>query len=97
MSECRKQPRALTLKTGRILVNNQLWAIDCAVLNISDDGACVLVESAAEIPDAFVMITDHDGMNRACTVAWKAKPIISAQRQNRFVTHDCAGPALGEP
>jgi hypothetical protein len=72
MIEARTNPRHLTLKTAKIVFDDMSSPIDCAILNISDGGACILVPRFAEIPNAFRLVVDPDGMTHACTVRWKS-------------------------
>ena len=71
MDERRKFPRALSLKTGKIVSARIPDAIDTAVLDLSEDGACLLVSDITEIPDTFELILDPDGRKLACEVRWK--------------------------
>jgi hypothetical protein len=72
MIEARTNSRHLTLKTAKIVFDHMTAPIDCAILNISDGGACILVPRFAEIPAAFQLIVDPDGMTYACSVRWKS-------------------------
>jgi hypothetical protein len=60
------------LKTAKIFHDRRASAIDCAIVNISDGGACILLSNATVVPDAFNLTIDHDGEMRGCTVAWRA-------------------------
>ena len=68
----RQHQRELTMKTARIVVGRFEPSVDCAILNMSDGGACVLVASPADVPDAFELTTDPEGRSHACTVVWKS-------------------------
>ena len=68
MSQKRRYPRYLTLKMGHIASKGGL-SLDCAVLNVSLGGACLLVSDATVIPDVFDLTMDHD--HRVCNVAWR--------------------------
>lgn len=69
MPQNRKHPRYLTLMTGRIALDGR-W-IDCAVLNISASGACLLVQDAAEIPDSFDLTVDRINLRISCRLIWR--------------------------
>ena len=69
-SEQRRHPRQLVLKTAKLA--GEGGAIDCALLNISRSGACLLVPDSAAVPDSIDMIIDGDDVVRRCTVAWRA-------------------------
>jgi hypothetical protein len=68
--ERRRQPRARTLKSARILFNQHHSAIDCTVRNLSNDGACLNVASAIGIPERFDVIFDADHSIRPCRMVW---------------------------
>ena len=72
MLEKRKHPRKLTLKTAKIHFDLEGQERDCAIVDISDGGACILVEAEAALPDVFDLTPDRDGLTRACKVAWRA-------------------------
>jgi PilZ domain len=68
MAERRKHPRALTFKTGKIASSNEMPAIECAVLDISAGGACLLVPDGVELPRTFVLVLDPTGTTHTCNV-----------------------------
>lgn len=71
MLEKRKFPRALSLKTGKIVSESIAHPLDTAALDLSEEGACLLVADIAEVPDRFELILDPDGRKLACEVRWK--------------------------
>jgi hypothetical protein len=68
----RKHQRHLTLKTAKIFHDRRAPAVDCAIVNISDGGACILLSHGVAVPDSFNLAIDHDGRMRGCSVAWRA-------------------------
>jgi hypothetical protein len=72
MTEARTSRRHLTLKTAKIVFEHTRSSVDCAILNISDGGACILVPRLADIPNAFRLVVDPDGKTYACSVRWKS-------------------------
>jgi hypothetical protein len=69
--EARSHPRELTLQTGRIQRGAQHQDIVCAVLNISNGGACILVPERAEVPQQFRLVIDYGG-SHACEIVWRS-------------------------
>jgi hypothetical protein len=67
----RRSERRLTLKTGRIVVANDAYSLECAILNVSDHGACVLVPVGAVTGDRFTLFVDGSDEARFCVVAWR--------------------------
>jgi PilZ domain len=68
--EQRRQTRARTLKSARILFNDHRSVIDCTVRNLSPTGACLNVASALGIPERFDVMFDADQSVRACRMVW---------------------------
>jgi PilZ domain-containing protein len=68
----RSHPRQLTLNTATILPAGDDSGMDCAVLNFSEGGLCLLVPSPDAVPDEFELIVDPDGARHSCTVMWKS-------------------------
>ncbi|NVO13642.1 MAG: DUF2336 domain-containing protein [Rhodoplanes sp.] len=69
MTQNRQYPRYLTLKMGQI--TGEGLERDCAVLNVSRGGACVLVSEIDSLPDAFSL--SFDGDTRECAIAWRER------------------------
>ncbi|HKA81330.1 MAG TPA: PilZ domain-containing protein [Xanthobacteraceae bacterium] len=68
--EQRRQTRARTLKSARILFNDHRSVIDCTVRNLSPTGACLNVASALGIPERFDVMFDADHTVRPCRMVW---------------------------
>jgi hypothetical protein len=68
--ERRRQLRARTLKSARILLNHHQSVIDCVVRNLSPTGACLKVETTFGIPDRFDVMFDIDKSIRPCRLVW---------------------------
>lgn len=71
MSNHRRSERRLTLRTGKIFPPDREFSFDCAVLNISTHGACVLVPDGASVPENFTLRIDRDDAAHSCTLAWR--------------------------
>jgi hypothetical protein len=68
----RQQPRQLTLRTGKILAAGCASQIDCAIFDISDGGACLLLPKGAQVADDFQLTIDPGEASYICRVAWRA-------------------------
>jgi hypothetical protein len=66
----RTQERHRTLKSGKIIFNRKASVVDCTIRNVSEGGACLLVDSVAGIPESFDLAIDQTV--RSCTVKWKS-------------------------
>ena len=71
--KARSHERVLTLKTGKIKSKDEALVVDCAILDLSAGGACLLVPLAADIPDTFDLSIDFSNANHSCNVIWKSK------------------------
>jgi hypothetical protein len=70
VEERRKRARRRVLKGAQIVFAHRGAAIDCAVRNLSDGGACLKVFSPVGIPDTFELRLDLDSV-RCCRVVWR--------------------------
>jgi hypothetical protein len=70
MLERRAHPRSLTLKTGKIVGADNTREIDCAILNISESGALVLVSDPTQVPQTFLLEVDPTHRIYACERIW---------------------------
>jgi hypothetical protein len=68
-NETRRPRRAL--KRARITFKGRRATIDCTVLNLSDLGACLKVESPIGIPDTFDLVL-YNAPVRSCRVTWRS-------------------------
>jgi len=66
MDEHRTIQRGRTLLGGKIIFNGGRSAFDCKVRNLSDDGACLEVESQAGIPAQFQLAVSSGKELRNC-------------------------------
>jgi PilZ domain len=77
--ERRRQRRARTLKSARILFNQHHSVIDCTVRNMSPTGACLNVESALGIPEQFDVMFEADHTVRPCRMIWHKEQQIGVE------------------
>jgi len=74
--EARRRRRAL--KRARINFKGRSATIDCTVLNLSDRGARLKVESPIGIPDPFDLVLDNASV-RGCRVTWRKATQIGVE------------------
>src|SRR5215203_3795636 len=72
MNDRRAMQRGRTLLGGKIIFNAGRSAIDCKVRNLSDDGACLEVESQAGIPVQFQLVVSGGKEPHDCKLAWQS-------------------------
>jgi hypothetical protein len=77
--ERRRQRRARTLKSARILFNQHHSVIDCTVRNLTPSGACLNVESALGIPEQFDVMFEADHTVRTCRMIWHKEKQIGVE------------------
>jgi len=67
--EGRKHARSLVLRTGQVRCGEDETA--CAILNVSESGACILVPADAALPDTFDLVIDKAAGGFRCRVVWR--------------------------
>jgi PilZ domain len=72
--ERRASQRRRTLKTAHIILSERAPKIECAVRNMSNGGAKLVVSTTYGIPDAFQV--RMGGILRACHTVWKTETEI---------------------
>jgi hypothetical protein len=70
--------RRRALLRARITFKDRCPTIDCTVLNLSDLGACLKVESPIGIPDIFDLVLDN-APARGCRVTWRKATQIGVE------------------
>jgi hypothetical protein len=76
MADLREISRKRTYIGGRISFNREQATIDCVIRNLSDEGACLGVESPIGIPQSFKLIFDSGRPARICQVVWRKEKQI---------------------
>ena len=76
--ERRNEARHRVLKGAQIVFKGHEAVIDCVVLNLSDGGACLKVESPIGIPEAFDLVLDHAFVGN-CRVTWRKATQIGVE------------------
>ncbi len=74
----RRSARQLTFQTGTIVCSDQAFSVQCAILNISEHGACILVPMGSTVSEAFTLLMDHDMARHECKLAWREGARIGA-------------------
>jgi len=88
MGRTRNHSRELTLQTGKLSTGESASSVDCAILDISDGGACILVPNAEEIPATFTLTVDRTKTTLSCVTKWKTGNRIGVSFQATSVTDD---------
>lgn len=78
VDEHRTQLRHRVLKAGMI-VFNRAGGIECTVRNLSETGACLIVESPVGIPPSFELVIERDHLARQCEVVWRTEHRIGVK------------------
>lgn len=76
MDERRHTQRARMFRGGKILLNNRRSVVGCTVRNLSDTGACLQVESIADIPDRFDLAIEGEERIYSCRLMWTSESRI---------------------
>ena len=70
MSDKRQAKRKRVLKGAQILIPSLGISVDCAVRDLSETGACLVLTAPVAITDNFELAL-YDGAIRQCTVVWR--------------------------
>ena len=99
MKERRSVLRGRTLKGGRILFHQGRSAIDCAIRNFSDGGACVEVANVIGIPSSFELQLDGEIVTHQCTQRWTSgnRIGVSFDAASRPAAPPDTGPHMAPP
>lgn len=70
MAERRKNPRSRVLKSAKLVLGRSS-VIDCVVRNLTNIGACVVVQNPIMLPEHLHLSFDGGRSNRQCKVVWR--------------------------
>jgi hypothetical protein len=71
-AELRKKPRRAFHHNARIVISSEAPLIACAIADISETGARLMLESEGEVPEQFVLLLTPSGHpRRECRVIWR--------------------------
>jgi hypothetical protein len=71
-AELRKKPRRAFNHTARIVTGGEPPLLACAIADISEIGARLVLESDCELPEQFVLLLTPRGQpRRDCRVVWR--------------------------
>lgn len=69
--ENRSEFRRRTLKSGKIIFNDQNSVLDCTIRNLSDTGCQIIVASNANLPVDFELVITSSSERYQCQVIWR--------------------------
>jgi hypothetical protein len=79
-AELRKKPRRQFQYTARIVADPATPPRPCAISDISDGGARLVLNSEADLPEQFVLLLTKEGnARRKCRVVWRSGSIIGVE------------------
>ena len=91
-------------KDGKILFEDQPFFIECAIRNISDDGALLTMLVNYPLPRRILLWQDHVGVMYKCDVRWKRDLIVGVRffdicgrAIRRALLEKCFAPLMCEP
>ena len=67
----RRNTRRRILKRAIIAYSGRHLTAECAVRDLSDDGARLLIADHRQIPDSFELLIELDGFEADCEVVWR--------------------------
>jgi hypothetical protein len=73
MQERRRAARHKTLLAGKITYGANRFVADCAVRDLSADGARLTLPDALGLPDAFKLDIPQRGQSCQCEIRWRKR------------------------
>jgi len=70
-TENRAEFRRRTLKSGKIIFNDQKSVIDCTIRNLSEKGCQIIVTTNADLPMVFELLLPTSGERYQCEIIWQ--------------------------
>lgn len=77
--ERRSTPRHRTLKSGKIVLDNNISVIDCRVRNLSEQGALLKLPTTVGVPDRFVLQIVNEDISVEAVVRWRTGTELGVQ------------------
>jgi hypothetical protein len=83
----RKTKRYSVAHGARIVCDGGASPQNCRMLDLSARGARLELESAAALPDKFILLLSHDGgLRRQCCVIWRSENAVGIEFNPPFPT-----------
>jgi PilZ domain len=81
----RKSRRHFVSHGARVVWDGGSSPQDCRMLDVSAHGARLELESAATLPDKFMLLLSHDGgLRRQCSVIWRSESAVGIEFNSPF-------------
>ena len=77
--ERRASPRHRTLKSGKIVLDNNISVYDCRIRNLSEQGALLKLPSTIDIPDRFELRIVNEDIQVIALVRWRTGTELGVQ------------------
>jgi hypothetical protein len=82
-AELRKKPRRQFHYNAAILTDGKTPPRTCAIADISETGARLLLESDSELPNRFLLLLSRNGeARRKCRVVWRNGLLVGVEFPN---------------
>jgi hypothetical protein len=88
MSTDRRKSRRYSVAHGaRIVLDGGSSPQNCRMLDVSAHGARLELETAATLPDKFMLLLSHNGgLRRQCCVVWRSENAVGIEFNPPFPT-----------
>jgi hypothetical protein len=86
-ADLRKSRRYSVANGARIVWDGGSSPQNCRMLDVSAHGARLELETAATLPDKFMLLLSHDGgLRRQCRVIWRSENAVGIEFNPPFPT-----------
>lgn len=72
----RRNARRRMLKRGIIAYSGRHLTVECAVRDLSEEGAKLTVADHRQVPDSFELLIELDGFEADCEVVWRRADML---------------------
>ncbi len=95
-NEERRARRQRVLMKGYVAYHGNFASVPCAIRNLSETGAMLVLEAPVAIPAAFMLFSELGGFKVDCEVAWQrglafGVRFTSQREQSKIVRHQTIG------
>jgi hypothetical protein len=71
-AELRRKPRRQFHYSASVLTDDKTPPVPCAIADISETGARLVLQTECELPDRFMLLLTRNGVaRRICRVVWR--------------------------
>jgi hypothetical protein len=87
MQERRRVQRTRVLKDAKLILKSSSSLFDCTILNLTNIGSCLSLDSSVSVPDSFALSLDRALSRRPCRVIWRSENKLGVSFDRAVSSH----------